>query len=274
MERGTADTDRAETHSEKCRRISGRHSSAGEKASGFIPQAVVQRPTAGSERIPSGSRNHSSNGPTWFARRSLDIGSLRKKSNKESVAVGCFDRYQSHQRKDGLLLTNDDGDGDGDGDGDDRESKKTGGGAGGDMTRLEHRIIVSGSGFHQRWSDVQPSDLLYLRSEMIISDSRRLSTALGSRPSVGRRQQQQNTEGNMRTGGESIDEESGRSVINSRSVSEITGLSRFSSRGSNNSRHHRERQAGVVSRWLAWISSQSHIDVRSNRTPTDDGLRD
>ncbi|KAF2311427.1 hypothetical protein GH714_022917 [Hevea brasiliensis] len=93
---------KAETQSEICRRISGRHSSAGEKASGFLPQIVVQRPTAGSERVPSGSHNHSSNGPTSFARRSLDIGSLRKKSNSESVAVGCFDRYQSNQRKDGF----------------------------------------------------------------------------------------------------------------------------------------------------------------------------
>ncbi|KAG8471671.1 hypothetical protein CXB51_036094 [Gossypium anomalum] len=46
------------------------------------------------------------------------------------------------------------------------------------LKRMEHRIIVSGkgtgSGYQQRWSDVQPSDLLYLRSEMIISQSRRL----------------------------------------------------------------------------------------------------
>ncbi|RVW76739.1 RING-H2 finger protein ATL43 [Vitis vinifera] len=60
---------------------------------------------------------------------------------------------------------------------------------------------------------------------------------------------------------------SGRSVINSRSVSEITGLSRLGSNYHHLDRHHQQRQAGVVSRWLAWIS-QSRPSVRSERAVT------
>ncbi|CAL5359020.1 unnamed protein product [Camellia sinensis] len=45
--------------------------------------------------------------------------------------------------------------------------------------RLEHRIIISnavdgggGGGLNHRWSDAQASEMLYLRTEMIMSDSR------------------------------------------------------------------------------------------------------
>ncbi|KAG6736122.1 hypothetical protein POTOM_061174 [Populus tomentosa] len=199
------------------RRISGRHSSAGERVSSWFQHKLGVAPAA-----------------TSF-RRSLDSSSSRKKNiESASVTVGCFDR--GGHRKDGLLLTID------------------------DKTRLEHRIIVSG-GFHQRWSDVQPSDLLYLRSEMILSDSRRLSTTSAS-ASVNL---QLDLVGDGRhrngTGG------SGRSVINTRSMSECTGLNRFASRSSNN--NNQEGQvAGVISRWLAWISSLSQPAVRSERTAT------
>ncbi|KAK8515558.1 hypothetical protein V6N13_139464 [Hibiscus sabdariffa] len=91
----------------------------------------------------------------------------RRVSGRHSYAAG----ERTGSRKDGMLLVRED------------ERKK----------RLEHRIIVSGSGggaggpgsgFHQRWSDVQPSDLLYLRSEMIISQSGRLG--VGSMAAEGR----------------------------------------------------------------------------------------
>ena len=79
------------------------------------------------------------------------------------MAVGCLDRG----RKDGLLLS-----------GDKTRSER----------RLEHRIIVSpatvSSGVQERWSDVHASDLLYLTSEMIMSDSHRFSSASGSLPSL------------------------------------------------------------------------------------------
>ncbi|GLT71932.1 hypothetical protein SLA2020_439140 [Shorea laevis] len=214
------------------RRVSGRHSSAGERRTGFL-QFVFQR-AAGEP---------GSHDPTSF-RRSLDSAGLKKKN--ESVAVGCFDR----PRKDGLLLM------------DDRTCLE--------RTRFEHRIIVSPGtgGFHQRWSDVQPSDLLYLQSEMIMSDSRRFSSsASGSRPRQLQHCQHSNIiGGNGWWGG-------GRSVINARSVSEITGLSRFPNTNNNtacnNHRHDDDdsRRAGVVSRWLTWISqSRPSPAVRSGRT--------
>ncbi|RVW28506.1 RING-H2 finger protein ATL43 [Vitis vinifera] len=133
-------------------------------------------------------------------------------------------------------------------------------------------------GFHQRWSDVQPSDLLYLRSEMIISDNRRLSSVSGSRPSLSSKGRQHRQSHQLQLHSNRKDGEqchgtieggswSGRSVINSRSVSEITGLSRLGSNYHHLDRHHQQRQAGVVSRWLAWIS-QSRPSVRSERAVT------
>ncbi|GFY96203.1 RING/U-box superfamily protein [Actinidia rufa] len=134
----------------------------------------------------------------------------KNKKKTEIASVGCFDRQI---RKDELLLTSDS-----------------------DPHRVEHRIIIGDGRFLQRWSDVLPSDLLYLRSEMIMSEIRGGFGASGSRPSG----------------------ESGRGAINGRSVSEITGLSRFGEANSNNQHRRREereeREAGLVSRWLAWIT--------------------
>lgn len=150
-------------------RISGRHSSAGERTSRLVSN------------------------PTSF-RRSLD-SSL--KSETFVAAVGCLDRLQ---RKDGLLLIPN------------MESFEEG--------RFEHRIIISGGNRDQRWSEVRPSDLLYLRSEMILSDCRKLAAA-----------------------------EDGRDVINGRSVSELTSIERRRRWGG----EPRQRQAtAVISRWLAW----------------------
>ncbi|XP_061993088.1 RING-H2 finger protein ATL43-like [Rosa rugosa] len=209
------------------RRVSGRHSSA-----------LEQRP---------GSSSHDN---TSSFRRSLDSWTWFRKKTEPAAAAGS----QERPRKDGLLLSH-------------------------DKTRLEHRIIVSsprssntgGGGFHQRWSDVQPSDLLYLRSEMIISDNGLT------------RQGQDQEEVPLRCGNGAVPagesnggSGSGRGVINERSVSEITGLSRFSNRGSSNERsnqHHQnhqqryqQRQLRLVSRWVAWISSQSRPAVRPDRT--------
>lgn len=124
-------------------------------------------------------------------RWSLD--SSRKKSESSiGLGLGCF----AGPRKDGMLLTKEESS---------VERRK----------RLEHRIIVSPSARlhqNQRWSDVQPCDMLYLTSEMMIMS--------GGVKNVNRR----NNESSW----------SGRRVINSRSMSEITGLSRFQS---NNPQH-------------------------------------
>nr|XP_043622422.1 RING-H2 finger protein ATL43 [Erigeron canadensis] len=164
------------------RRVSGRHSSAGEKRTQI---SVLKDST----------------------RRSLDSFSrkkfVRKTRNKKEETTPM------KHRKDGMLL---------------EESKET--------RRFEHRIVVGTGGGGYRWSDVQPSDLLYLRSEMILSDHvRRLKR---SRPSV-LHEVGNNNNNNNNNGG------LWQNVINSRSVSEMTGLSRF---GNNE----------MVSRWLARFS--------------------
>lgn len=120
------------------RRISGRHSSAGEKCT-KLAQAAAAAP----------------------------------------LSVECFERL----RKDGLLLT-----GSGAAVAEREEFER----------RFSHRIIV-GDGRKGRWSDPRPSDLLFLRSEMIISDSGRVSASKGG----------------------------GNGVINVRSLSEITAVCRF-----------------------------------------------
>ncbi|KAF3452742.1 hypothetical protein FNV43_RR03175 [Rhamnella rubrinervis] len=76
-----------ESTNSKFGRVSGRHSSAGERGTRFL-QILVQKHLSGPAT------------DTASCRRSLDSWSLQKKKN-ESVAMGCFDR----PRKDGLLLT-------------------------------------------------------------------------------------------------------------------------------------------------------------------------
>ncbi|XP_071725412.1 RING-H2 finger protein ATL43-like [Rutidosis leptorrhynchoides] len=171
------------------KRVSGRHSSAGENVTG-IKISVDSTPIL----------------PVTGSRRSLDGWNLKKKVSKKSSAEA--------RRKDGMLLVA--------ADEERRRRRKS------FEKRFEHRIVVGTGGGtdsnkNNRWSDVQPSDLLYLRSEMMILKK--------SRPLV------LHEEGNNGLW------QNGRSVINSRSVSEMSGLSRF---GSN--------EVGVLSRWLARLS--------------------
>lgn len=171
------------------KRFSGRHSSGGEK--GFLR-----------------SNSHD----PMALRRSLDSAGVRKKS-QSLRAIGSYD----YPRKDGLLST----------------SLDRG------NSRVEHRIVVSSnsSRAHERWSDAQPSDLLYLGSEMIMSDSRRLLSTSRSRQqqhSNGidgngnglRRWGGANSGGRNNTNTNTISNNS-NTVMNGRSVSEITGFSRF-----------------------------------------------
>ncbi|XP_071722585.1 LOW QUALITY PROTEIN: RING-H2 finger protein ATL43-like [Rutidosis leptorrhynchoides] len=221
--------------SAETKRVVGRHSSAGERRTGFFSASSF--------------------------RRSFDNMKRKSQNNPDqSVAVGCFDR-----RKDGLLLTRANivnvnsqttAPPSSEKHCDDVSNRSSSG------RRLEHRIIVgmrtgqmsSNGGVHfQRWSDVQPSDLLYLRSEMIISENRRLFSS--------------NLRQQKRRGGGS----SGRNVINERSMSEITGLDRFSSSETknciNNNSREEEVKAGVLSRWTAWISpSQPAVQSEEGTT--------
>jgi E3 ubiquitin-protein ligase RNF38/44 len=137
----------------------------------------------------------------------FSLDSSRKKNDTSSVGIGvglgCF--VGPGPRKDGMLLTKEEIT--------ERNSVDR-------RRRLEHRIIVSPSvpvtnirsGLHknQRWSDVQPCDLLYLTSEMMImSESRRVMKK------------------NMNKRNSNDSCWNGRGEINSRSVSEITGFNRF-----------------------------------------------
>ncbi|KAM7481274.1 hypothetical protein LguiB_005857 [Lonicera macranthoides] len=221
------------------RRVSARHSSPGE---------------IGRRRSTAYSSTSKANKEGISTRRSLDsirslslpkkkiinfINNNSKSDQEEELLVGA--------RKDGLLLT--------------AEEKQR---------RLGHRIIVSGAGSDgkpntdHRWSEVNPSDLLYLRSEMIISDSRRLSGgSSSSRPSdsqTGDGEEGINGGDNKRRCSRSKQKQrNGRSVINSRSVSEITGLRRTRQYNNSICERQEERKAGVLSRWLAWTSDfQSH----------------
>ncbi|XP_024968445.1 RING-H2 finger protein ATL43 [Cynara cardunculus var. scolymus] len=173
------------------RRVSGRHSSAEERGTGL---RISVESSSAAAAVGGNRRSLDS----WNSKKKT-AKKMKKKEETAPLKAVCIDEH----RKDGLLLAAEE------------ERRRS------FEKRFEHRIVVGA----QRWSDVQPSDLLYLRSEMILSDVRRLKR---SRPSVLH-------EGNNGWW------QSGRDVINSRSVSEMTGLSRF---GSNE----------VLSRWLAWKS--------------------
>ncbi|XP_073296553.1 RING-H2 finger protein ATL43 [Primulina huaijiensis] len=196
-------------------RISGRHSSAAER--GRSMEIIVEDPGEASKgRVSLDSwksrRKPKINEPEHSMRRSVsEVGKpgqapvVAENTGRKSLdSWRSFCMKSGHEtRKDGQLLVAQNG----------------------EKHRLEHRIIISteetsASDQHQRWSDVQPSELLYLKSEMIMSERR---------------------EGQ---------EGSGRGVITGRSVSEITGVSRYRS----NERERHEVREGVVMRWLAWIS--------------------
>ncbi|KAJ0746414.1 putative transcription factor C2H2 family [Helianthus annuus] len=201
------------------RRVSGRHSSAGEQGSNRQVFVVTSSPVhvqttttaqVTTSVVPVSSRRSLD---SWNNNKSSNCLKKTKKTKKKDATPSV--KTVSGTRKDGLLLA------DTEAEAEEEERRRR------YEKRFEHRIVVGTSGA-ERWSDVQPSDLLYLRSEMILSDVRRLKR---SRPSVLH-------EGNNGWW------QSGRGVINSRSVSEMTGLSRFGSSG----------EAGVVSRLLARLS--------------------
>ncbi|GMH13620.1 hypothetical protein Nepgr_015461 [Nepenthes gracilis] len=194
---------------ESTRRVSGRHSYAGEWNRAAVPTPAFRRSDSG-------------------------LSYLRTKS--ESVAVGCFDR----QRKDGLLIT----------------SARTGSDS---HRKLDHRIIISdeteGSGDRERWSDLQPSDILYLRCESVMNDGRRSWSSNGGQALQRGNHHRVRAQQNSFIDGDRLDD---RIVMDGRSVSEITGLSRLSnSRAIATSIAQSERRAGFVPRWTAWISQST-----------------
>lgn len=203
-------SDRRKGKSEQTPRVSGRHSSAGETGSSL--EIIVENPG-------DDSRRGRISLDSWKSRRKTgDPVSSRSKSvdSCKSLAAENLGRRSKSSRKDGQLPVKADD---------------------ADKHRLEHRIIISGSGGEaaegmRRWSDVQAADMLYLGSEMLL--------------------------------------ESGRGVINERSVSEMTGVSRYRcNNGGGREREERERlEEGVVKRWLAWISQSQQPAVHSAPPPS------
>ncbi|KAL8493439.1 hypothetical protein ACS0TY_024592 [Phlomoides rotata] len=194
---------------EKCTipRISGRHSSAGERGSPL--EIIVENP-----------------GNQFRGRVSLDSWNSNRKTgdrNQESVNSGSksLESWKSFRRKSG-----NEGGKDAENQGRRVKASRKDGElpVQGEKHRVEHRIIISGEEGRRRWSDVEAAELLYLGTEMLLGEEGK----------------------------------SGRGVINGRSVSEITGVSRY--RSNNGGKEGREREEErVVKRWLAWISqSQQH----------------
>ncbi|KAK7275842.1 hypothetical protein RIF29_16968 [Crotalaria pallida] len=148
-------------------------------------------------------------------------------------------RKTKGKRKDGMLMTHE------------NKSKEH---------RLEHRIIVSptkssqSGGMHKkRWSNVEPFDLLYLTSEMIISQKPKLSSSLSISSSSSEFPLVRNHkyEGGTSMRNQNVDDkmEKGGMTMNRRSVSETIGMNVNGGRGDEEERHE-----GAITRWLAWIS--------------------
>ncbi|XP_022853634.1 RING-H2 finger protein ATL43-like [Olea europaea var. sylvestris] len=195
---------------------SGRHSSAGERGKSL--EIVLENPGKDSGRRSldswkTGSKNgFRKDGAAEKSRQ--ELGSKSVDSSKSRRTLG------NESRKDRQLL---------------EQQKQV------EKHRLDHRIIISretpeiSSNHHHdhRWSDVLPTDLLYLRSEMILGESLWFS-------------------GQWRSVGDENDRAKGSGgVMKARSVSEITGMSRYRSNGR---QEEGQRHEGVVKRWLAWIS--------------------
>lgn len=225
--------------------VSARPSSVEERGGFFLP--IIMQEKGSSERRPTTTLTTTSTSSTPLKksmipfRRSLDSamfsGKIKRKEREgSSISYGGDG---GGARKDGLLLLT-------------TEKEKE------NKHRLSHQIIVSPSPKHkpvnQRWSDVQPSDLLYLTSEMILmsedNNSRRLSSSSSSRPSLSQQQQNMQLPLYRSTVRENANR---RGRMSLRSVSEITGLSRNEEQG--------EQEGGVASRWRAWIS-QTQRNVR------------
>lgn len=92
----------------------------------------------------------------------------RHSSAGEKSSVWAVSAAMERQRKDGLLL----------------QAAADGEGDGG---RFSHRVLFSGGGAQERWSDLRPSDLMFLRSETTITTSGRFSAAGSAGARIGPR---------------------------------------------------------------------------------------
>lgn len=166
--------------------------------------------------------------------------------SEPSESIGCF----GSGRKEGLLLSEAD-----------KESKQLQ-----FARRFAHRIVVSDVMSQHRWSDRKPSDLLFLSSQMITTDSGRMGFA-DIKPTDDLETKNISTTEAKRPG-----EHSSAQIDKMRSMSEIIGFSRFQSRSRNNntllpvtSCEEGDEQkwfsiAGKTVQWLAGKDSGSGTD--------------
>uniref|UniRef100_A0A7N0TID6 RING-type E3 ubiquitin transferase n=1 Tax=Kalanchoe fedtschenkoi TaxID=63787 RepID=A0A7N0TID6_KALFE len=218
-------------------RLSGRHSSAGERGTNKLLQIILQ---SSSTRRSLDSRAK----PTKVVSHASTKKNPEASSSAGADQIARNNALSEKSRQDGLLLL---------ASVDDRENFEK---------RFEHRIMISDNDDErQRWSDLHPSDLMYLRSEMIMNDSRRgYSSARGSPNHVAAAAAEAEDDRRSR----SKEMSGGRIVNNPRSVSEITGGERRSKDDDDNGGNFESRRvrrnrrvAGVLSRWLAWVSTSS-----------------
>ncbi|KAJ1416413.1 Zinc finger, RING-type [Sesbania bispinosa] len=250
------DNDAPQSENLGSRRVSERHSSVGERDEEFL-QIVLQE-------------KQEQNTETSSFRRSLDnasgeIKSVGKKMETSSSrryldsATGGIKSVGQNMETSSSRRHLDSATGEIKSEGQRMETsslRRDGERTNAERHRLEHRIIISHSfsrgGVHERWSDVQPSDLLYLTSEKIISDASSYSRR--GRRTV--REQRHNVDDEIENGFGVCGGGSGV-MKNLRSVSEMTGMSRFL-RGNKRERGGREEQEqqreGSVSRWLGSVS--------------------
>jgi hypothetical protein len=159
-------------------------------------QAFVQR-----ENVDSGGRESESS-------RFTVPGSFRLPSGR-SDAVGSI-RFFGSGRKKGLLISEAD-----------EESKELQ-----FSRRFAHRIVVSDVMSQHRWSDIKHSDLLFLSSQMITTDSGRMAFA-DEKPT-------DEFVTNRRTTETKRVDRSFAQIGQKRSMSEIIGFNRFQSCSRNN----------------------------------------
>lgn len=111
--------------------------------------------------------------------------------------------------------------------------------------RFSHRVVVSGDAAAERWSDLRPSDLLFLRSEMIITDSGRFSAS--------------------RAAGAS----GGEVVSGARCLSELAGVSRIAPSRAGGWASRTEEERSVMRRWLGFAAKRTARWLRG--PPGDNG---
>lgn len=184
-----------------------RHDENVEEAKGLddrapqLLQVFVQR-----ENVENAGAEPESAG--FIVENSFRQTSASARLSEAAGSIGCF----GSGRKEGLLLSEAD-----------EDSKQLQ-----FDRRFAHRIVVSDVMSQHRWSDRKPSDLLFLSSQMITTESGRMAFA-DVKPT-----DEMETKSSSRAETKRPGEHSSAEIDKKRSMSEIIGFSRFQPRSRNN----------------------------------------